>query len=128
MVKGLLLGATMAIRILLCWALGMLLLWAICISGMGGVDAANWVGGILLVASGPVILVAVILCLAVPTLFYDQPFRYLLYGLAVALLISAFFGGLLGAIYAVFAALPCILLFLLSMLILPLRRTRMWFA
>jgi hypothetical protein len=128
MLKALLLGLTMFARIVLAWGLGLLILWALAISGMGGMEPANWLAVIVASASAPIMIVALIVCLAFPSLVCASPIRCMLYAVGLAMLISAYFGGLLSGVYAVFAAVPSMILFLLSMLILPVSRTRRWFV
>jgi hypothetical protein len=128
MLKALLLGLTMFARIILAWGLGLLILWALAISGMDGMEPANWLTVIVASASAPIMILAVIVCLSFPSLVCESPIRVMFYAVALAMLISAYFGGLLSGLYAVFAAVPSMILFLLSLLILPVSRTRKWFV
>jgi hypothetical protein len=115
------LGLWLAARVLGAWALGLAILWALFLTGMGGPEVAAWMLTLLAALSGPFVLLAAIACLALPQRISRRPVRLLICALVLAAAVGAFLGGPVGAVYALSASIPGVILYLLAVCLWPIR-------
>jgi hypothetical protein len=110
-----------AARILASWIAGLAVVFLVAFAGLGSLETATWALTIFAAFSAPFILLGVIIRLTLPQLLGGRIAIWVIYCLLVALGLGLLFIGWDGAVLAAYVTLPCVLIYVAVVELLPLR-------